>query len=111
MQDLCRQMKRRSPTAAALVIFLLIVGGIITIAQSKEAAYKLNAEASANYLELERAKQDLIRQFQDLQARQQAILIGAGIPAAERVKQPTVKDGIVEFAVPSPSPQQSPRPQ
>lgn len=69
-------------------------------ASSGVLVYSLNAEASQDYIKLEHGKQELIKQFQSLEAQQFALMVGAGIPKSELRRQADVKNNIVTFPLP-----------
>lgn len=65
--------------------------------------YSLNAEASEIYSKLEEGRRELVRQYEQLQAQQHALMVGAGVPKSELLtRKVEVKNGIVSFVPPEP---------
>lgn len=66
--------------------------------------YTLNVEASQDFVNIDKRKQELIKELNELTRLQGALMSGAGIPLSERDRQPQLsKEGIVSFP-PKPEP-------
>lgn len=62
----------------------IVLAAIVVSAQPKPVEFKLNAEASKAWLDIETAKTELRRQYQILESQQAALAIGAGVPQQDR---------------------------
>lgn len=71
------------------VVFVAVFGlGVWGMAQQQKftppSDIHLNAEASSAYIDLEKSKAELARQYQMITSQQLALLVGAGVPVEMR---------------------------
>jgi len=94
-------------TIRFLIIFAF---GVVVAAgsQNQKPPVTLTPQASKYYIQIDKAQEDLRRQYQELERNRAMLLAGADVPADWQCT--AGQDGIVVCAKPAPTPKPSPTP-